>query len=82
MVCEKERYTVKRRIMARRKKWLSSETKSLIDNYKTKSIQELMEMFSTRSQESINNKIKHLKVEGKIKENKSQEAITRAYRQR
>jgi len=68
--------------MARRKKWLSSETKLLIGNYKIKSIKELMELFPTRSQDSINNRIKHLKATGKIKEEKSQEAITRAYRQR
>jgi hypothetical protein len=41
-----------------------------------------MELFPARSQESINNKIKRLKASGKISEEKSQEAITRAYRQR
>ena len=68
--------------MARRQKWLSSEIQLLIDNYETKSIQELMKIFPTRSQESINNKIKRLKVTGKIVEEKTQEAITRAYSQR
>jgi hypothetical protein len=68
--------------MARRKKWLSSETNLLISNYEIKSIQELMEMFPMRSQESINNKIKHLKADGKINGGKSHEAITRAYKQR
>lgn len=68
--------------MARRKKWLDSETKLLIDNYKTKSIKELMDLFPTRSQDSINNRIKHLKAKKKIKEEKSQEAITRSYKQR
>ena len=43
--------------MVRRKKWLDSETKLLIDSYKTKSIKELMDLFPTRSQESINNRI-------------------------
>jgi hypothetical protein len=41
-----------------------------------------MKLFPTRSQESINNKIKRLKANGKISEEKSQEAIERAYRQR
>ena len=68
--------------MARRKKWLSSETNLLITNYKVKSIKELMLLFPKRSQDSINNRIKHLKTVGKIKEEKSQEAITRAYSQR
>ena len=68
--------------MARRKKWLNSETKLLIDNYNTKSIKELMDLFPTRSQDSINNRIKHLKANKKIKEEKSQEAITRSYKQR
>jgi N-methylhydantoinase B/oxoprolinase/acetone carboxylase alpha subunit len=68
--------------MSKRKKWLSSEIKLLITNYETNSIYELMELFPTRSQESINNKIKRLKANGKISEEKSQEAITRAYSQR
>lgn len=68
--------------MARRKKWLSSETNLLIANYETKSIQELMELFPSRGQESINNKIKHLKAERKLNGKKSQEAIERAYKQR
>lgn len=68
--------------MSKRKKWLSSEIKLLVDNYEMNSIYELMELFPTRSQESINNKIKRLKASGKISEEKLQEAITRAYRQR
>jgi len=68
--------------MSRRKKWLDSETKLLINNYTIMSIKELMELFPTRSQNSINNRIKHLKGKKKIKEKKSQEAITRAYKQR
>ena len=68
--------------MSKRKKWLSSEIKLLVNSYETNSIYELMELFPARSQESINNKIKRLKASGKISEEKSQEAITRAYRQR
>lgn len=68
--------------MARRRKWLASETNLLIDNYKLKSIKELMELFPTRSQDSINDRIKHLKSKKKIKEEKLQETITRAYKQR
>ena len=68
--------------MTRRRKWLESETKLLIENYKIKSIKELMELLPKRSQDSINNRIKYLKVNKKIKEEKSSEAITRAYKQR
>lgn len=68
--------------MARRRKWLDSETKLLIDNYKTKSIKELIDLLPARSQDSINNRIKYLKASKKIKEEKSQEAITRSYKQR
>ena len=68
--------------MSKRKKWLSSEIKLLVTNYEANSIYELMELFPARSQESINNKIKRLKASGKISEEKSQEAIERAYRQR
>lgn len=68
--------------MTRKKGWTHSETKLLVDNYKIKSIQELMLMFPTRSQDSINSKIKQLKSDRKINEGKSQETITRAYKQR
>lgn len=68
--------------MPRRRKWLESETRLLINNYKIKSIKELMELLPTRSQDSINNRIKYLKANKKIKEEKSQDAINRSYRQR
>ena len=68
--------------MTRLKKWNETETKKLIENYNHKTIQELMILFPKRSQESINNKIKRLKSEGKISGGKEEEAIQRSYNQR
>ena len=68
--------------MKKRKGWSFSEEKKLIDNYQEKTIQELMVMFSGRSQESINNKIKRLKAAGKIKGGKEDNVVKRAYDQR
>lgn len=66
----------------RKKDWSYSEEKTLIDNYYTSTIFELMAMFPNRSQESINNKIKRLKAAGKIKGNKEDDVVQRAYDQR
>jgi len=68
--------------VTRRKSWSFSDEKRLIDNYANKTIQELMIMFYGRSQESINNKIKRLKAAGKIKGNKEDDVVERAYLQR
>jgi len=68
--------------MARKKTWLTSEERTLVDNYDTCTIQELMVKLPGRSQESINNKIKRLKSAGKIKGGKEDEAKKRAYEQR
>ena len=68
--------------MSRRKKWLNSDVKKLMDNYESKTIQELMVMFPGRSQESIINKIKRLKAAGKIKGGKTEDVVQRAYEQR
>lgn len=69
--------------MSRRKRgWGVSEEKKLIDNYSIKTIQELKIILPGRSQESINNKIKRLKVAGKIKGYKNEETVGRAYDQR
>lgn len=68
--------------MPRRKRWSFSDEKKLIDNYSTKTIQELLTMFSGRSQESINNKVKRLKAAGKIKGTKEEVVVERAYKQR
>lgn len=65
--------------MTRKKKWRSEDEKLLIDNYAVKTIQELLEMFPNFSQDSINSKIKRLKAAGKIKGNKENDAIQRAY---
>lgn len=66
----------------RRRKWLDSDVRKLMDNYEVKTIQELLVMFPGRSQESINNKIKRLKAAGKIKGGKAEEVVQRAYEQR
>lgn len=66
----------------RRRGWSHTETRVLIENYQNKTIKELQAMFPERSAESINNKIKRLKNQGKIKEGKDQETIQRAYEQR
>lgn len=68
--------------MPRKKDWLKSEEKILIENYDTCSIKELMIKLPGRSQESINNKIKRLKSIGKIKGGKDDTAVKRAYEQR
>lgn len=68
--------------MPRGKVWNRHEEKKLIDNYYRKTIFELMEMLPDRSQESINNKIKRMKAEGKIKGSKDIDALQRAYDQR
>jgi|APCry1669188970_1035186.scaffolds.fasta_scaffold11393_3 hypothetical protein len=68
--------------MPAKKDWSKSEEKKLIANYAEKTIQELMLMFKRRSQESINNKIKRLKIAGKIIVKKESDAIQRAYDQR
>jgi len=68
--------------MAKRKGWTFSEEKKLIDSYHTKTIKELEVMFPGRSRESINNKIKRLKAQGKIKDGKTDSTKKRAYHQR
>lgn len=64
------------------KKWTLKEEKTLIDNYSTKTINELADMLNGRDADSINSKIKRLKKERRIKEQKEQCAIDRAYKQR
>ena len=59
--------------------WRSSEEKILIENYTTKTIQELMELLPNRSQDSINTKIKRLKAAGKLMGGKESEVVQRAY---
>ncbi len=69
--------------MVRRRTWTHTEKKILIENYETKTAKELETLLPGRSRESINNKIKRLKIQGKISnEGKDEEAIQRAYEQR
>jgi hypothetical protein len=68
--------------MIRRRDWSPSEEKALMDNYQKCTIKELEILFPRRSRESINNKIKRLKIEGKIKGQKEEEVVGRAYDQR
>lgn len=65
-----------------RKQWTPGETRILIENYNTKTAKELETLLPRRSRESINNKIKRLKAQGKIAEGKSDDAVQRAYEQR
>ncbi len=67
--------------MARRE-WTFSEEKILIEHYNTKTIKELVVMLTNRGRESINNKIKRMKANGKINEGKTDETKDRAYHQR
>jgi hypothetical protein len=66
----------------RRREWSVTEEKILIENYHKFTIKELETLFPERKRESINNKIKRLKQEGKIKEGKPEDVIERAYKQR
>jgi len=68
--------------MIKKKDWRWSEKKLLQENYTTKTIKELEDLFPGRSRESINCQIKRLKSNGKIETIKNQEAIDRAYLQR
>lgn len=68
--------------MVRSKDWGYSEEKVLIKNYGLLTIKELEQMFPNRTRESINNKIKRLKREGKILEGKDENTIKRSYEQR
>ena len=65
-----------------KKRWAVKDEKTLIDNYATKTIKELMELLPGRSQEGINNKVKRLKAIGKIVGGKDLVTKDRAYRQR
>jgi hypothetical protein len=66
----------------RRRDWSFTEEKILIDNYPKCTIKELEMLFPERSRESINNKIKRLKAENKIKGIRDDETVDRAYIQR
>lgn len=66
----------------KRRGWSHSETKVLIDHYQNSTIKELEALFPERSRESINNKIKRLKLAGKIKDGKTDDTVHRSYEQR
>ncbi len=68
--------------MARRKGWLYSEKKTLIENYEEATIKELMDMLPGRNADMINAQIKRLKKAGKIGGSKAEEAVKRALEQR
>ena len=68
--------------MPRRRGWSHTETRVLIDNYIKCTIKELEMLFPERSRESINNKIKRLKSQGRIAEGKTEDTVQRAYEQR
>ncbi|MCK4977711.1 MAG: hypothetical protein KAS36_12330 [Anaerolineales bacterium] len=64
------------------KRWTHAEEATLIENYKIKTIQELMDTFPFKSQDSINAKIKRLKAKDKIDGAKGKDVVKRAYEQR
>jgi len=64
------------------KRWTHAEEAELIKYYKEETIQELMERFPGKSQDSVNAKIKRLKAKDKIEGTKEQEVVRRAYKQR
>lgn len=66
----------------RRRQWSRSEERVLVDEYPKKTIKELENLFPERSRESINNKIKRLKAQGRISDDKLEDAVKRAYEQR
>jgi len=68
--------------MIKTKSWGYSEEKFLIKHYNSLTIKELEERFPNRSRESIYNKIKRLKREGKITEGVDDSTRERAYYQR
>ena len=68
--------------MAKRRNWMHSEEKILVENYKTKTIKELMELLPKRDAYSINSKIHRLKASTKIDSNKSSDTVQRSYYQR
>ena len=68
--------------MARRRNWSHTEEKILVNNYKDKTIKELMELLPKRDALSINCKIHRLKSAAKIDSNKDKETVQRAYYQR
>jgi biotin operon repressor len=65
----------------RKNVWKKIEEKILIEKYATHTIKELVELIG-RTDEAINNKIKRLKQEGKIKSEKDPDTVKRAYLQR
>lgn len=68
--------------MVRMKDWSYSEEKFLLENYKDLTIKELEQRFPNRSRESIYNKIKRLKRNGKLNEGIDEETRKRSYLQR
>lgn len=68
--------------MVRRRTWTYTEKQTLIDNYETKTIKELLELLPARNADMINAQIKRLKKARKIDGSKTNEAVQRAYEQR
>lgn len=68
--------------MVKRRNWTYTEEKILVNNYKDKTIKELMGLLPKRDALSINCKIHRLKEADKIDSNKTKETVQRAYYQR
>lgn len=68
--------------MVKRRNWTYTEEKILVNNYKDKTIKELIKLLPKRDALSINCKIHRLKEADKIDSNKNKETVQRAYYQR
>lgn len=68
--------------MARRRTWTYTEKQTLIENYETKTIKELLELLPGRNADMINAQIKRLRKAKKIDVYKEEEVVQRAYKQR
>jgi len=69
-------------MVVRKKKWRFTEERILLDNYKSKTIKELLELLPGRDQNQVNMKIKALKKQNRLTDYKNAEARLRAYKQR
>lgn len=68
--------------MVRRRNWTHTEERVLVENYKEKTIKELLLLLPKRDALSINCKIHRLKEKSKIDSNKDKETVQRSYYQR
>lgn len=68
--------------MARRRTWTYTEKQTIIENYETKTIKELLDLLPGRNADMINAQIKRLKKARKLEGGKTEDTVKRAYEQR